>query len=65
MCVTSTSSTCRRKSYGDGGRLLIETADVDGISATLKARGYSLAVDQEPFETFKQLGLHNIYATRR
>lgn len=43
---------------------IVETSDVDGISATLRARGFTLAVDQEPFATIKQLGLHNIYARR-
>lgn len=45
-------------------QLIVETNDVEGISRTLTARGYRLTVDQEPFETFKQLGLYNVYARR-
>ena len=45
-------------------QLVVETADRTGICATLKARGFTLTFDQEPFETFKQLGLHNVYAVR-
>ena len=43
---------------------IVETSDVEGISATLRARGFQLEVDQEPFATIKQLGLHNVYARR-
>ncbi len=45
-------------------QLIVETSNVQGISATLRARGFSIVMDQEPFETFKQLGLHNLYAVR-
>ncbi|MBL8957241.1 MAG: FkbM family methyltransferase [Myxococcaceae bacterium] len=44
---------------------VVETSDVEGISKTLHDRGFQLAVDQEPFESIKALGLHNVYAVRR
>lgn len=43
---------------------IVETADAEAISATLRARGFQVQVDQEPWETFRMLGLHNVYATR-
>jgi FkbM family methyltransferase len=43
---------------------VVETSDAQGIEATLRARGFSVVKDQEPFETFKQLGLYNLYARR-
>jgi len=45
-------------------QVIVETSDVAGISATLQARGFSITVDQEPFETIKALGLHNVYAAK-
>jgi FkbM family methyltransferase len=45
-------------------QVIVETDDVDGISATLRAHGFTLELDREPGETYRALGLHNVYARR-